>query len=174
MKNRYSILLIATLGILQAGFAGEHPERVLLNGQSPLMPYYMWEEIQAAQIQFPYINPMFERQLSFEAPADFYQRWHSSKDIPLYLRLNSDSKYDNKNKGLKQIIYGTALLEMTDHITLQNDFELDSDGSLDDHYRGQKRKPLAIGRATSSNLVYRTTMMGVTLWVGVGIFSAQL
>ena len=138
MRHRYYKILIATLGILQAGIAGEHPQRVLLNGQSPLKPYYMWEEIQADQIQFPYINPMLERQLSFEAPANFYQRWHASKDIPLYFRLNSDSKYDNENKGLRQVFYGTALLRMTDQITLQNDFEFDSDGSLDDHYRGKK------------------------------------
>jgi hypothetical protein len=138
MKNRYSILLIAILGILQAGIAGEHPQRVLLNGQSPLKSYYMWEEIQANRIQFPYINPMFERQLSFDAPGNFYQRWHSSKDIPIYFRLNSDSKYDTEKKGLRQVISGTAQLRMTDHISMQNDFELDNDGTQDDHYRGKK------------------------------------
>jgi hypothetical protein len=137
-KNRYSILLISILGILQAGIAGEHPPPVLLNGQSPLKPYYMWEEIQADQIQFPFINPMFERQLSFEAPGEFYQRWHSTRSIPLHFRLSSDSKIDDGNGGLRQVIYGTALLRMTDHVTMQNDFEVDSDGSLDDHYRGKK------------------------------------
>ena len=114
--------------------AGEAPRSVFLHGQSPLRSYLLWEELEQDQIRYAYFLPALETPSPYAGLRYFYQNWHSAGRIPVSLRLNADLLAQNNRFG--QIVQGTAQLHLTERIFLQNDFEFDSDGLQDAHFRG--------------------------------------
>ncbi|MCF7822786.1 MAG: hypothetical protein K9N35_01295 [Candidatus Marinimicrobia bacterium] len=137
MLNKLYKPLFLMVVIFQTLQAGESPAHILLQGQSALMPYLMWDEIQQDEIQYGYYLPAMERPSPYPSMGAFYQNWLSRSDIPISLRLHADLLTQN-GQGARQVIQGTAQLQLSERISFQNDFEFDSDGYADSHFRGAK------------------------------------
>jgi len=135
MNKHFKILTLIVTSLCTL-LAGEAPEHVFLHGQSPLRQYLFQEELQSHEIRYSYLMPSMEMTSNLRGIQDFYQHWYTAPIVPISVRLNADLATNNKRQGLRQTFLGTVQLSLSERISIQNDFEIDSHGDKDAHYRG--------------------------------------
>jgi len=154
----FSFILFATLTIeLLSGHKHEPPPNIFIQSQSRFYSFLRWDEIRSDEILFKYFLPASMTTVPHTNVTGNLFKWHALNDLNLTWRLEPSVIFNNYNNGAKEIINGTIALDLTPHLMIQNDFEFDSDGWDNPHFR-QGQKAESVGKWTgylqNSNLTY--------------------
>ena len=158
MKHLISLTkLFIILSLISLIRLEQTPKFILLHGQSSMYKYLMWEEINSNKIIFSKILPLVEPKISWKKIDKFYKNWHNIPHTPISIRLNAELN-QNYNDKLREYLYGTVLVDLSKHLFIQNNFEFDSNGWDDDHFRqGQNVQSIGdwTGYLQHSSLTFR-------------------
>jgi hypothetical protein len=140
-------VLFSILILFRISWSSELPQNIYLIGQSPLHSFLLWQEIQADTIQFPYFLPSKETTINDIGLNDFYQSWHSCDEFPVFFRIDGDLISSTRSNRVRKIFRGISQHKLGPKLFIQNNFEIDSHGFEDNHFRGAKT--LAFGDWTT-------------------------
>ena len=127
------IILVICKSLL---FSTDNPKKIFLNSQSEINRYYLYKNYSSDDIQTGFIYPIYETKLPWEKADRYFHKWHQIPDLFTYWRIHPTFSFGETQRGIRQIIKGTITLELIPDVIIQNDFEFDSDGYDDPHFRG--------------------------------------
>ena len=146
--------LIFTLGLIVPLLGSSY----FINGQSIENSYLIRSELNSQLIVYPVVIPFltsFNQNTS--CASVFKNKWYPIGKTGISTRNQISLHSGNSNQGIRSIIEGTVMVELTPSLVLQNDYEFDSNGWYDPHYR-QGNDPEAVGDWTGylqhSSLTY--------------------
>jgi len=110
------------------------PQYVFLMGQNRINSQLMWQEISNDHIIYDYLLPAKEIDLLDLYNRSNLSRWHTLAGTNASVRSEPSLSFGNRTHGLREIISGTIVIELTSRFFIQHDFEFDSNGLDDPHY----------------------------------------
>ena len=109
----------------------------LVSPQREYYSYIHWDELQKSSLEFPKIGPIITSDDSSHYLLSYYS--HNS-DLDRVFNADIYPEISIANAGNSKVrIYGSVQLNLLKNLSIQNEFELDSDGSEDSNFRGTQR-----------------------------------
>ena len=105
--------------------------------QRPIFNLLKWEEINSDQILIQKVGPLVNTTLNPSEIISFYYSDSKSKGI---LKGEIFPEFSiNKFDGSRIRFYGSAVITLSERLTIQNEFEFDNKGENDPHFQGVER-----------------------------------
>ena len=122
--------------------------------QRPIFNLLKWEEINSNQILIQKVGPLVNTTLSPSEIISFYYSDSKSKGI-LTGEIFPEFSINNSD-GSRIRFYGSAVITLSERLTIQNEFEFDNKGENDPHFQGVERgfKNGWVGYLQHSSLTY--------------------
>ena len=134
--------------------------------QRPIFNLLKWEEINSDQILIQKVGPLVNTTLNPSEIISFYYSDSKSKGI-LTGEIFPEFSINNSD-GSRIRFYGSAVITLSERLTIQNEFEFDNKGANDPHFQGVERgfKNGWVGYLQHSSLTYN--YLGGHLSIGRG------
>ena len=134
--------------------------------QRPIFNLLKWEEINSDQILIQKVGPLVNTTLTPSEITSFYYLDSKSKGI-LTGEIFPEFSINNSD-GSRIRFYGSAVITLSERLTIQNEFEFDNKGENDPHFQGVERgfKNGLVGYLQHSSLTYN--YLGGHLSIGRG------
>tara|TARA_B000000557_G_scaffold256474_1_gene248719 strand:+ start:7041 stop:8420 length:1380 start_codon:yes stop_codon:yes gene_type:complete len=110
-------------------------DKIFINSQSYYRIHYFYRQIQNKNLDFSVVTPNLYKKNAFFLNR-FYNSYYHLSNFNSVWRLDYEF-YNYKNK-LRKNINGLLCIELIPNVIIQNNFEFDSNGSLDKNFRGRQ------------------------------------